>query len=197
MTASLETYLSELCCGDDERAEAAAVAIAALPASQSGEALAALQGLLGDPRPDVRWWAVRALTGIQNEQVLPSILAALADPDTSVRQCAALGLRLRPDAQAVPALVQALADRDPLVVALAADALTEIGEPAVPALLEVVQYGKQAARLEAVRALAEIGDHRSIPALFAALDEGSALMEYWASEGLERMGVGMAFFTPD
>jgi HEAT repeat protein len=197
MAGSLETYLTELCCGDDERAEAAAVAIAALPAAQAGEALAALQDLSGDPRPDVRWWAVRALPGVHNGLVLPSLLAALADPDTAVRQCAALGLRLRPDAQAVPALIQALADRDPLVVALAADALTEIGEPAVPALLDVMQHGRQAARLEAVRALAEISDHRSIPALFAALDEGSALMEYWASEGLERMGVGMTFFKPD
>jgi hypothetical protein len=45
--------------------------------------------------------------------------------------------------------------------------------------------------------LAQIGDPRSIPALFTALDEDSALMEYWASEGLEKMGVGIVFFEPD
>ena len=196
MAETPKDYLTELCCGEDERAEAAAIALAALPAGQAEEIYPALQDLLGDPRPDVRWWAVRAMAGIKNDQVLSSLLAALADQDTAVRQCAALSLRLRPDPHAVSALVGALADRDHLVVALAADALAEIGEPAVPALLEVVQNGKQAARLEAVRALAKIGDHRSIPALFAALDEGSALMEYWASEGLERMGVGMMFFKP-
>jgi HEAT repeat protein len=139
---------------------------------------------------------VCALTSVQDSQVVTMLLSTLDDVDTAVRQCAALGLRLRPDPQAVPALVDALADRDQLVIALAADALAEIGEPAVPALLEVVKNGGQTARLEAVRALAKIGDHRSIPALFAALDESSALMEYWASEGLERMGVGMVFFKP-
>jgi hypothetical protein len=35
-----------------------------------------------------------------------------------------------------------------------------------------------------------IGDTRAVPGLFEAL-EGSALQEYWAEEGLERMGVGM------
>ena len=83
-----------------------------------------------------------------------------------------------------------------LVADLAVGALEAIGEPAVPGLLEVMANGSRSARLKAVRALAMIGDERSIPALFAVLDEDSALIEYWASEGLERMGVGMAFFAP-
>jgi HEAT repeat protein len=79
---------------------------------------------------------------------------------------------------------------------LAGDALVAIGSPAVPALLEVLQAGVHPARLEAVRALARIGDERAIPALFTALDDSSALIEYWANEGLERMGVGMVFYRP-
>jgi len=51
--------------------------------------------------------------------------------------------------------------------------------------------------VEAVRALAKIGDQRAIPALFEALDDNSALIEYWASEGLEKMGVGMVFYKPE
>jgi HEAT repeat protein len=47
-----------------------------------------------------------------------------------------------------------------------------------------------------VRALARIGDQRAIPALFRALDDESALIEYWATKGLEDMGVGMIFFEP-
>ena len=57
--------------------------------------------------------------------------------------------------------------------------------------------GTQSARLEPAPALALIGDPSAIPALFAALDEGSALLEHWASQGLERMGVGMKFFIAD
>jgi len=32
--------------------------------------------------------------------------------------------------------------------------------------------------------------------LMKALEEDSALMEFWAQEGLERLGVGMLFFKP-
>jgi hypothetical protein len=28
------------------------------------------------------------------------------------------------------------------------------------------------------------------------LDSDSAVLEHWASEGLEKMGVGMSFFSP-
>lgn len=182
----------ELTGGNDERAEAAARQLAA-----AGPALLpALQELLASHDPDRRWWAVRVLAEIVDHRVLPLLLKAFGDTDRSVRQCAALALRQRPAAEAVPALVQALGDSDRLLAHLAADALIANGEAAVPALLEVVQNGSQAARLEAIRALAAIGDTRAIPALFNALDEPSALIEYWAEQGLERMGVGMMFFKP-
>jgi HEAT repeat protein len=121
---------------------------------------------------------------------------ALSDEDIAVRQCAALALRHQPHDRAVPALIQALHGKDPMLANLAADALIAIGAPAVPALIDVMQNSPQKVRLVAVRALARIGDHRSIPVLYEALSEDSVLMEYWASEGLERMGVGMAFFKP-
>jgi HEAT repeat protein len=197
MTIKLKDYLAQIRSGDDERAEAVAVGYGALPLSQVPDALAELSALLASPDANLRWWAVRALSQITDARVPSILLDALGDTDASVRQCAALGLRLHPEGNAVPSLVRALMDEDPLVVGLAVDALVEIGSPAVPALLDVLDNGPQAARLMAVRALAGIGDQRSIPSLFAALEEGSALLEYWAAEGLERMGVGMVFFTPE
>jgi HEAT repeat protein len=197
MSMELQRHLTALNSGDDERAEAAAAGIAALPQPQLGEALAQLSTWLSSPDTDTRWWAVRALAAIHNERTPRLLLQALGDPQAAVRQCAALGLRFHPEPKAVEPLIQALSDEDQLTAALAADALVEIGEPAVPALLEVMASAPQAVRLKAVRALALIGDQRSIPALFAALDEDSALLEYWASQGLERMGVGMVFFTPE
>jgi HEAT repeat protein len=131
------------------------------------------------------------------------VTGAAFDPDAGVRQCAALGLRQQPDAQAVPSLVEALHDRDPLVARLAGEALAAAGEQAVPRLIEVLQHDSQAlanagphARREAARALAAIGDPRAVPALYEVLDDDSALLVYWAEQGLERMGVGMAFFKP-
>ena len=79
---------------------------------------------------------------------------------------------------------------------LAVDALTSIGAEAVEPLIEVLKNGSQKARLAAIQALARIADTRSIPALFDALDTDSALMDYWATEGLEKMGVRMSFFKP-
>jgi HEAT repeat protein len=176
--------------------EIAAARLAALPEALQPEALSALQGLLAATEADRRWWAARAIAALPGKNIPPVLLQVLQDEDASVRQCAALGLRQRPDARAVAGLVRALDDPDALVRRLAGEALEAIGGEAVPALLEVMGGGSQTARLEAVRALATIGDARSIPALFAAL-EGSALLEYWANEGLERMGVGMRFIIPE
>jgi HEAT repeat protein len=206
----VEDYLAELFSGDDVRAEQAAVKISRLPAGERPASLAALEEALASPLAERRWWAARALAEIQDPLVPPLLAGLLSDEAAAVRQCAALGLRLQPDPQAVPALIQALSDPDPLAAELAADALAAVGGEAVPALLEVLTAGEQPderpsrvpavpgrdTRLEALRALAAIGDPRAIPALFAALDEDSALMEHWASEGLERMGVGMTFFKP-
>jgi HEAT repeat protein len=200
MTTPFNETFRQLTRGDDQLAEAAVEQIAAhyaaSPVQQQLAILSALGELMDATEPDDRWWAVRALAELRAPQVPDLLMRALDDPDETVRQCAALGLRLHPAPQAVMPLGKALTDDDHLVVSLAADALATIGAPSVSILLEVLENGPQAARLEAVRALATIGDTRSIPVLFAALDDESALIEYWASEGLERMGVGMTFFEP-
>ncbi len=94
------------------------------------------------------------------------------------------------------ALLHGLKDPDPLAARLVAHALAAIGAPAVPPLLELLDEPDHTQRLLVVRTLAEIADPRAIPALVAALDANSLMMEYWATEGLEKMGVGMAYFFP-
>ncbi len=185
--------LDELSCGDDERAEAALSHLAAW----GSEAVEPLQERLLNPEPEVRWWAVRGLAEVQDERVPDLLVRALADSDKGVRWCAGLALRGHPSEKATPTLVSMLSDDDALTRRLAGDALVAIGEPIVPLLIETMLKGKQMARLEVVRALAKIGDERTIPVLVEALDESSALIEYWASEGLEKMGVGMVFYKPE
>jgi HEAT repeat protein len=184
--------LDELSCGEDERAEAALTRLS----TWGSDAVEVLQERLYNSEPDVRWWAVRGLAQVQDERVPALLVKALADADKSVRWCAGLALRGHPSEKAAPALIQLLSDEDALTRRLAGDALAAIGSPVVMQLLEVMQMGKHLARLEAVRALAKIGDERSIPLLFTALDDSSALIEYWANEGLEKMGVGMVFYKP-
>lgn len=189
----LQALLVELTSGDDERAEAAVAPLAA----REQNAVAALRPLISEPNSDTRWWAIRVLAEIKNPQVPPLLINSLSDEDAAVRQCAAQALYQQPDPRAVGDLIAALASEDRLFAHLAANALGAIGGSAVPALLGVLKTGPYLARLEAVRTLAIIGDTRSIPALFSALSEGSALIDYWANEGLERMAVGMDFFQPE
>lgn len=196
MAVLFKEFLNELKNADDAHAEVAALSLAGLTQPEIDAALEELSTWLSSPDCDTRWWAVRAIAAIPDPKTPGLLQQALTDPQACVRQCAIVGLRGHPDAGCVASLVRALEDEDPLVADLAVGALEAIGDPAVPALLELMENGPRAARLKAVRALAMIGDERSIPALFAALDEDSALIEYWASEGLERMGVGMAFFAP-
>ena len=178
--------------GDDEAAEAAVQALL----NEGETAVPALLTFSRTDDPEARWWALRALAEIPHPAVPPRLQEALHDPDPAVRHVAALGLRHQPHKAAANDLIALLADPDRLLAHLAADALAAIGEAATPALITVLTEGTPAARIEAARALAQIGDKRSIPALFEALDSPSPFVEHWANEGLERMGVGMMFFNP-
>jgi HEAT repeat protein len=189
----LSVLLSQLSCGDDVQAEQALSQLA----NWGPEAIDILEERLSHPDAEIRWWAVRALVEVQDERVPDLLVRALSDPDKAVRWCAGLALRVHPSSQASQALIGMLADSDALTRRLAGDALVAIGSPIVPGLLDLIQWGDQLVRIEAVRVLAKIGDERAIPALFEALNDGSALIEYWANEGLDKMGVGMVFFKPE
>lgn len=184
--------VAEFTCGSDQRAELAALQLSAA----GSQNLIILNELLEDQNPEVRWWATRSLADIRTMETIPLLLISLNDSDPGVQQCAALALRGQPDPAAIPQLSRALDAEDRLLSRLAGDALIAIGEDAVPALIAVMDGDSQSARLEAVRALAAIGDTRAIPVLIKVLDQDSAVMEHWAEQGLEKMGVGTAFFEP-
>ncbi len=197
---------------DFESTPEAEIEAAVVRLGSSGEAaLPVLTNLLASPDPARRWWAVRALAevpaaadteaGSQNGPVsadwAAQLLAqALRDPDPGVCQCAALALSRRVSPAGVPALVECLSSPDGLLRRLAGDALAAVGAPAVPALIAALETGPDTGRGQAARALALIADPRSIPALFAVLDDRSTFVIYWAEQGLDKMGVGMQFFDP-
>jgi HEAT repeat protein len=188
---ALRDMLDDLASGDEARAENSVTGLVAL----GEEAVPSLLDLSRSGDADIRWWAVRTLSQsphISTGQLIPF----LDDPAPEVRQCAALGLTEKPEESAIQPLVRALTDEDALVNSLAANALIQIGKPAVPALIEVMNGNTQSARIHALRALAEIRDHRAIPAMMKALEDDSALLQYWAKEGLERLGLDMVYLKP-
>lgn len=124
---------------------------------------------------------------------LRSALGA-TDPETRAGAIFALGTRSEPEA--VSLLVACLSDPSPFLARTAADSLQRIGPPAVPELIAALSHQSAQARGLAARALAHLKDTSAIPALFKALDDDSAIVQYWADEALERMGVGQVYFKP-
>ena len=190
--SELDELLAELTSGDEARAEAAASSLIKL----GDVAFPALRELLDSKDADTRWWAVRTLAGSPQPQT-ESLLPLLNDSVAEVRQAAALGLCSHPDETAIKPLVQALSDADTMVSDLARSALIAIGKPAVPFLLEIPKDAPQRARINGLRALAEIRDYSAIPILMAALEDDSVMMQHWAEEGLERLGLNMVYLKPE
>ena len=188
----IDELLADLTSGDETRAENAVPGLVEL----GEEAFPALRDLLESPDADQRWWALRTLAQsplARTEWLLP----LLNDSAAEVRQAAALGLCSHPDETAIRPLIRALSDADSMVSDLARNALVVIGKPAVPSLLEVPKGAQQRARINALRALAEIVDYSTIPTLMAALEDDSVMMQHWAEEGLERLGLNMVYLKPE
>lgn len=189
----MESLLAELTSGDDERAEKALTALVDL-----GEAVR--QPLLDLTRSadiDTRWWAIRALASSPHTQT-SDLVSHLSDPSPEVRAAAALALCTHPGEEAIPALIETLSDVDTLTAGLAGNALVKVGAPSVTSLLEVMKETQNGVRILALRALCEIRDHRAIPIMMKCLNDEneSAVIQYWAQQGLERLGLDMVYIKP-
>jgi HEAT repeat protein len=195
----MQDLLAELTSGDDTRAENSIPAIIELGVA----AIPHLLDLARAKEMDYRWWAVRALAASPHTQT-DNLVPLLSDSAPEVRAAAALAVCEHPHESAVEALIKTLADEDPLTAELAGKALTKIGSPSVLSLLEVLQAHVEsgrnkystAARILALRALSDIRDHRAIPVMMKSLSEDSAMLQYWAQEGLNRLGLNMVYIKP-
>jgi len=188
---ALQDLINDLASGNEARAEKAVPSLIDL-----GEvAIPALMELTRSSNVDHRWWGLRILAQSPHCQA-NWLVPFLNDPAREVRQCAALGLAIKPDENATQPLIQALNDEDSMVSSLAVNALVKIGKAAVPSLIEVVKSASQSARIHALRALAEIRDHRAIPIMMKVMEEDSALLQHWAKEGLDRLGLDMVYIKP-
>ena len=160
------------------------------------KALPALFKLLDESDPNKRWWAIRVLSAIPDPEV-PETQAS--SQRSGLHHTAMRSFRSEPAAKCEyhPGFDTDVKCQDRLVARLSADALIAIGGPAVTDLIEILENGPQSSQVKSARALAVIGDTRAIPAMFAAWEDGSALIRHWIEQGFERMGVGMQFFKPE
>lgn len=189
----MQALLVELTSGDDTRAENSVPAIIELGMA----AIPALLELTRAEEVDSRWWAVRALAASPHTQA-ENLIPLLSDSAPEARAAAALALCDHPRESAVEALIKALADEDSLAAGLAGNALVKIGGPSVLSLIGAAQEAPTGIRTRcvAMRALSQIRDHRAIPVMMKALSEESAVLQYWAREGLDRLGLNMVYVKP-
>lgn len=188
--SDLTGLLGELSGENVERAEVASAELV----HHGQEAIQHLRVLAKQQDADKRWWVIRTLSNFDDPAAIDTVIDALEDENTAVRQCAALGLSKHPHIDAIQPLAVLLGSHDHILARLAGNALVAIGTEAVPELISRAESANLQTSSEAARCLALIGDTRAIPTLFGMLDSESALIEHWASQGLEKMGVGMSFF---
>ena len=186
--SSLDNLNEDLISGDEIRAENAASRLAALGSS----AVPALEALLKSSNADHRWWAVRTLAQMSHIDT-DSFIDALEDVSAEVRQAAALALAAHPAEKAAPALVRALNDDDALVQTLAANALSAIGKPIVPILVDEFSRASASVKIHLMRVLADVRDPRAIPVMMKAMDDESAILHHWCEIGLQQLGLDMVY----
>lgn len=120
---------------------------------------------------------------------LSTLIRAVEDADSSKRLLEAVedlaAARLE---GAIPTLVAALSYNNPGAAVAAVDGLIQLGEPAVPALLELLDQHNYTARAWTIRALAGIGDPRGLVTLLGSATADFALsVRRAAARGLGMM----------
>jgi HEAT repeat protein len=188
----LNVLVERLTGKDEPGAEAAALQLA----EAGQESMARLEPLLRSDNKDHRWWAIRTLAAM-DEPDPAWFRRALHDPSAEVRAAGALALVAHPLSAALSDLIEALDDEDSVTASLATRALVVAGAAGVPGLLEAFAAATPRARIQIVRALAELRDLRAIRLLLQASDEGSAAVQYWACEGLNLLGLDMIYLRPE
>ena len=189
----MKALLADLTSGDDERAEQSILPLVEL----GNAAIEPLLDLTRSQDADMRWWAVRALAASPHTLTV-DLIPLLNDSSSSVRAATALAILNHPSEEAIEALIQTLYDEDSLTAGLAGNALVKIGSPTTPNLLKVIEEAGTNIRILAIRALAEIKDHRAIPMMMKCLNDEneSAVIQYWAGQGLEKLGLDMVYIKP-
>jgi HEAT repeat protein len=135
---------------------------------------------------DVRSAACTALGQIGDIAAVPELITRLDDANCDVRCAACTALGLIGDASAVPALIARLGGR--YMSKAAANALVQIGKPAVPALIEALTSPSNRVRIAACTALGQIGDNTAVPKLIECLKDIESIVRSTACTALGLIG---------
>jgi HEAT repeat protein len=184
----------------DEKSRIQAIDGLGLAGPEAKGAVGAIAQTLGDRSAKVRAHAAHALQhiGPPAAGAASALVKAAGDSDAHVRREAVMALYYtRSDRKLViPVLSKALEDSDPAVRVAALDALTSLGDAAVPTLSKALE--KPALRYWAALALGELGDKAkpAVAALTAALKDDQPVTRREVLVALARIGPDAAAAVP-
>jgi HEAT repeat protein len=178
----------------------------ALGKVESPNVIHALIHALKDPDARVRRAAASVLAEAGSIEAVPTLMRALEDGDSTVRREAALALGNMGHVKALPALIETMRDhprrkitkeasgkrhRAIFVIHYGGDpdavrALSKMGNPAVPHLIQVLRDENSRGRVTAAEALGEIGSMDGVQALIEVLKEEDSPLRVSAATALKR-----------
>ncbi len=145
-----------------------------------GEPSVPILGLcLSDPQPVVQEAASTVLASIADERVLSPLIDSLKNSDWIVRMQAVRALGRIKDRTSIQQLIPLLQDKVKAVREETSTALAEIGEAALPSLLDATKHDDWLVRLHAVEALGKTKSSYAVEPLLTLLfnDHDSAVRE--------------------
>lgn len=184
----------------DEKSRIQAIDALGNAGPEAKGAVSALAKVLADPSAMVRAHAAHALQhiGPPAAEAASALVKAAGDSDPTVRREAVMALYYtRADRKlALPALSKALEDSDPAVRVAALDALTSIGDAAVPTLSKALE--KPALRYWSALALGELGEKAkpAVAALTSALKDDQPATRREVLVALARIGPDASTAVP-
>ncbi|MFP4324315.1 MAG: HEAT repeat domain-containing protein [Anaerolineales bacterium] len=119
-----------------------------------------------DPEPMVRGFAVFALAELRDDDtILAELMNALDDPDEAVQRYAVDALGRLGDPRAVPLLANTLGANNPQLRFSAVDALAQLGQTALYALIDALTVRDAALRKHIIVTIGRLGAPEAVNAL--------------------------------
>jgi len=143
------------------------------------------------PNPMIRFYALYTLGQIGNPRIYPVALAMTKDPNPHIRWDACKLLGIMGGSRAIPTLIEVLlnATEGDLAVNGALDGLEAIGDPALPAVKDLLRAENELARITAAYLLGHIGYEEEFDILAELLHDPNPAMRIVCMESLIMLSI--------
>ncbi len=178
---------------DDDLDDLPGLPSSTLSGSESPDVAKLIASLDEDER-DTKISAARKLGDLGDRSAIPALIKVLRDEDWRVRDAAAAALGKLKAASAVVGLLETLRQSRPGPFGIGSNnsaitsAIREIGDSAVPVLIDALEDEDWRIRLYAVEALGQIGNNEILPALSVALRDPEWKVRWRAADLLGKLG---------